>query len=136
MTPLEEPTAYVVTGWFDRKCGFPTPCCAAQLSRETQVVMGLTGICLGATGGCHSSALPDGAIGGVTGAISLTGCGSNGLCTTLVLTQLNDGDWLSADGRAAPTTQKNTTAKIIPANLITPLLWAMRKPTQAVSNKS
>ena len=41
--------------------------------------MGLTGICLGATGGCHSSVGPDGAFGGVTGAISLTGRSSNGL---------------------------------------------------------
>jgi len=50
----------------------------------------------------------------------------------LVLTQLNDGDWLSADGRAVPATQNNMTTEMIPANLNTPLLCAMKKPTQAV----
>ena len=40
ITPLEEPSAYVVTGKFDSRCGLPTPCCAAQLSSEIHVVTG------------------------------------------------------------------------------------------------
>ena len=105
----------------------------AQPSSEAHVVIGTTGTRLGATGGCHSSPLADEGFEGTTGVISRTGCDPNALRTALVFTQFNDGSRSSLDGRAATATQKNATAKKIPANLNTLLLCGMKKPTQAVS---
>jgi len=126
--------AYVVTGEFESQRGLPTPCCSAQLSSETQVIIGLAGAGReGATGGCHSSVGMDGAFDGATGGNTLTGCGAKGLRMTLVLTQLIAGILPSLDGRAGPATQKNIEANKIPTSLCTRPLCGMEKTTQAVS---